>query len=281
MKKLLFLLALLCTPFLATLRAAEFKVISWNVLYGFNHGQEIDAGAEWLAKQAPDVVALQELNGFDEAKLAEVAKRWGHAHSAILKKDGFPVGLTSREPVEVVARIREGLWHGCLHARTAGRDFLVIHLCPGVRATREKEMKLLVPVVEKLLAEKRPLYALGDFNDRSPSDIGYINSQKLLIRRAKPDNLLNGLYHGGVVGGFLDAGLVDSAAPLPANFSVPTRMKSKADTAAEQARLMQRIDFIFTDATTAAAVKTVHVSHDEVLDRVSDHYPVIHSSERK
>lgn len=265
---------------LSCLQAREFKVISWNVLYGFNHGKEIAAGSEWLRKQAPDVVALQELNGFDEVKLAEVAKAWGHPYSAILKKDGFPVGLTSKTPIEVVARIREGLWHGCLHARTADTDFMVIHLCPHTRATREQEMKILAPLAAKLLSEKRRLYALGDFNDKSPRDIRYTNAQKILIKRAKPTNLLNGVFDAGVVAGFMDAGLVDSAAPLPANFSVPTRMKPHADTPVEQAKFMQRIDLILTDPATAASVRTVHVSQDEVLDSVSDHYPVIHSSER-
>ena len=277
----LFLSAILGFLSFASLQAKEFKVISWNVLYGFNHGKEIAKGSEWLRKQQPDVVALQELNGFDEEKLAATAKAWGHPYSAILKKDGFPVGITSKTPIEVVAKIREGLWHGCLHARTADTDFLVIHLCPHVRATREKEMKILTPLVSKLLGEKRRLYALGDFNDKSPRDIKYTNAQKVLIKRAKPENLLNGIFDAGVVKGFMDAGLVDSAAPLPANFSVPTRMKSHADTPSEQARFMQRIDLVLTDPATAASVRTVHVSQDEVLDAVSDHYPVIHSSERE
>lgn len=274
---LLFALAL---AFASTLEAREFKVISWNVLYGFNRGKQIDAGRDWLARQQPDVVALQELNDFNEQKLAEVAKGWGHPYSAILKEDGFPVGLTSRTPIEVVSRIREGLWHGCLHARTAGTDFLVIHLCPGVRATRVAEMERLVPVVASILRDKRRLFVLGDFNDKSPRDIDYTNAQKILIERAKPLNLLEGHFSGAVVAGFMDAGLVDSAAPLPANFSVPTRMKPHADTAAEQAMFMQRIDLVLTDPATAAEVRTVHTSQDEILSTISDHYPVIHSSER-
>ncbi|MCW1883874.1 endonuclease/exonuclease/phosphatase family protein [Luteolibacter flavescens] len=266
---------------LSPLAAKEFKVISWNVLYGFNRGKKIEAGSEWIRKQQPDVVALQELNGFTEKSLAKAAASWGHPHSAILKKDGFPVGITSKTPIEVVAKLRKGLWHGCLHARTADTDFMVIHLCPGVRETREKEMKLLAPRVSKLLGEKRRLFLLGDFNDKSPADIAFTNSNKAIVERAKPGNLLDGKFDAGVVGGFLDAGLVDSAKPLPSNFSTPTRMKPFADDPSEQYRYLQRIDLVLTDAVTAAEVRTVHTSQDAVLDTVSDHYPVIHSSERK
>lgn len=273
--------ALLVFPLVPFLNAKEFKVISWNVYYGFNKETEITNGQEWLRKQQPDVVALQELNGFDEVKLATVAKAWGHPYSAILKKNGFPVGLTSKTPIKVISRIREGLWHGCLHARTADTDFLVIHLCPGVQATRAKEMKLLAPVVSEILGEKRRLFALGDFNDKAPRDIEFTNAQKILIKGAKPDNLKDGLYSDEVVGGFIHAGLVDAAAPLPANFSVPTRMKPHADTAVKQAKFLQRIDLVLTDPTTAAEVRTIHTSQDEILSKVSDHYPVIHSSERK
>ena len=82
--------------------ADRLTIMSYNVLYGFDKGKGLDAGARWIAKQRPDVLALQELNGFTPAKLAEAARRWGHEHAVILKEDGFPVGLTSRFPIEVI-----------------------------------------------------------------------------------------------------------------------------------------------------------------------------------
>lgn len=260
--------------------AAEFKVISWNVLYGFNKHTRIIEGQEWLRKQQPDVVALQELNGFDEKKLAKIAAGWGHPYSAIMKTDGFPVGLTSLTPITVISKIHEGLWHGCLHARTADTDFLVIHLCPHEQKVRAKEMGILTPLVQQILAEKRRLFTLGDFNDKSPLDIEFTNDQPLLISGAKPANLKDGKFSAEVVAGFMESGLIDSAAPLPANFTVPTRMKPHADTAVKQVQYLQRIDLILTDKETARETRTIHVSQDEVLNLVSDHYPVIHSSER-
>ncbi len=36
------------------------KIISWNVLYGFNHGRATRAGGHWIHAQNPDIVAFQE-----------------------------------------------------------------------------------------------------------------------------------------------------------------------------------------------------------------------------
>ncbi|MDA7619379.1 hypothetical protein N8655_02105, partial [bacterium] len=99
------------------------KVVNWNVLYGFNHQKSVKQGANWIKKQAADVVALQELNGHNQARLEEVAAEWGHDHAAILKKEGFPVGLTSSQPVEVIERRVKGFHHGYLHCKTHGIHF--------------------------------------------------------------------------------------------------------------------------------------------------------------
>src|SRR5690606_18373497 len=102
----------------------------------------------------------------------------------------------------------------------------------------------------------------------SPLDIEFTNAQEILLKGAKPANLRDGKYSAEVVAAIMAPGLVDSAAPLPANFSVPTRMKPHADTAVEQAKYLQRIDLVLTDAETAKAVRTVHVSQDKVLNGI-------------
>ena len=47
------------------------KIINWNVLYGFNHGQSVSDGTRWLQDQQPDIAAFHELNGISEAQLKE------------------------------------------------------------------------------------------------------------------------------------------------------------------------------------------------------------------
>ena len=47
-------------------KTGTLKIVNWNVLYGFNHKKSIKQGANWIKKQAADVVALQELNGHSQ-----------------------------------------------------------------------------------------------------------------------------------------------------------------------------------------------------------------------
>ena len=73
--------------------------------------------------QEADIVSLQELNEYNQAKLAEDAKSYGHAYSVLLKEEGFPTGITSRYPIEDVHRVTEGFHHGLLRVRIKGIYF--------------------------------------------------------------------------------------------------------------------------------------------------------------
>ena len=63
------------------------KVITHNVWYGFTKKSEPRHGEwrQWMSRQSPDVVSLQEINGFSANDLAEDAVSWGHSYSEILK----------------------------------------------------------------------------------------------------------------------------------------------------------------------------------------------------
>jgi exodeoxyribonuclease-3 len=98
----------------------ELKVINWNVLYGFNHKKSIEPDAAWIRYQNPDVLGLQELNKYTLESLSKMALEWGRAHSVRLKQKGFPAGLTSKQPIEVIERRVEGFHHGYLHCKTCG-----------------------------------------------------------------------------------------------------------------------------------------------------------------
>ena len=110
------------------------RVVTWNVLRGFLDRTQVEPAQQWLREQAPDVVALQEVNGFTEERLRETARAWGHEHAVMAKERGYPVALTSRTPIEVVQRRLEGMHHGYLHARTAGLDDDLGTLQPGLVA---------------------------------------------------------------------------------------------------------------------------------------------------
>ena len=112
------------------------KVVNWNVLYGFNHQKSVKQGANWIKKQAADVVALQELNGHNQARLEEVAAEWGHDHAAILKKGGFPVGLTSSQPIEGIGAESRGSTMVTFTARHM--EFISLSSISGPENTRKQ-----------------------------------------------------------------------------------------------------------------------------------------------
>ena len=86
--------------------AESVKIITYNVLYGFNHGKNIKDGQAWLKAQQADFIALQEMKGFDANKFAKLAKSWGHEHSYFYKRpQGMPLAFSSRFPISEVEEL--------------------------------------------------------------------------------------------------------------------------------------------------------------------------------
>ncbi|MCC8142817.1 MAG: hypothetical protein LUD02_05580 [Tannerellaceae bacterium] len=79
--------------------AEKIRIISYNITDGFDDLKDTDRIArfvDWVKEKDPEVLALQELVSFKEKDLQELAKRYGHPYVAILKEDGYPVGITSK-----------------------------------------------------------------------------------------------------------------------------------------------------------------------------------------
>jgi len=258
------------------------RVITWNVLRGFLDRTQVEPAQRWLAAQAPDVVALQEVNGFTEAKLREVAAAWGHDHAVMAKERGYPVALTSRTAIEVVERRLEGMHHGYLHARTAGLDVVVVHLHPGKWKFRRKEVTIVAALVQRLVREQREVVVLGDFNAHHPLDCEYLDQrQALLARRAAGGNLIEGrTFDYGVLARFAEAGVADAAYRLlgeqaAAAGTFPTRVLKHAGTEEAQRGFLERLDFILLSPKAMARAKAAALPRGGVLEQVSDHYPVV------
>jgi endonuclease/exonuclease/phosphatase family metal-dependent hydrolase len=259
------------------------SIVTWNVWNGFAGGKRVDEGCAWLRERGPDVVALQELTGITEARLGELAARWGHDHAATAKEGGYPVGLTSRTAIEVVERRTEGLHHGYLHARTAGIDFVVVHLHPGSWEFRLKEARAIAPLLERLLAAGRPVVVLGDFNAHSAVDRESLATRRPLIERRREQgggNLRGAAFDHETMQTFLALGLHDLAweqrrgSASPAG-TFPSRVLEHARTEELQRGFLERIDFVLAGGATAARCTRVVVPRGGVLEQVSDHYPVV------
>jgi len=241
---------------------ARLRVVSWNVLYGFNHGRSVDEGVAWLNDQAPHVLALQELNGFTADKLAATAARYGHGHSALQKESGFAMGLTSTAPIEVLERRVDGFHHGYLHARTHGIEFFVVHFWPG----KAHEVEHVLGRARARLAAGARVAILGDFNTHSARDATFLAG-----KRAEPRfEELGSLEAAGfvdVVHRFDRRALVSCPSPI----TIPRWSKDLEEVDSKR----QRIDFVLLDGELAHRARSATILRSETLDAISDHYPVV------
>ena len=240
------------------------KIVNWNVLYGFNHKKSVKQGAKWIKKQAADVVALQELNGHTQAELEEVAAEWGHDHAAILKKGGFPVGLTSSQPIEVIELRVKGFHHGYLHSKTHGIHFFVVHFWPGKYWEADWILDKAAPLVER----DEKVIILGDFNGNSRKDEDFLITNATLRKRDYT------IVDKVEVKGFVD--IVHKHDPKakisqPSSITIPRWTKDL-----EELKLKRyRIDFVFADRTFAKTSHSGTISLAKEIETISDHYPVI------
>ena len=241
-----------------------FKIVNWNVLYGFNHKKSVKQGANWIKKQAADVVALQELNGHNQVGFKEVAAEWGHDHAAILKKGGFPVGLTSSQPIEVIERRVKDFHHGYLHCKTHGIHFFVVHFWPGKYWEADWILDKTAPLIER--GEK--VIILGDFNGNSRKDEDFLIANATLRKRDYT------FVDKVEAKGFVD--IVHKHDPeakisQPSPITIPRWTKDLKELKLKR----YRIDFVFADKSFAEQSYSGTISLAREIETISDHYPVI------
>ena len=241
-----------------------FKIVNWNVLYGFNHKKSVKQGANWIKKQAADVVALQELNGHNQVGFKELAAEWGHDHAAILKKEGFPVGLTSNQPIEVIERRVKDFHHGYLHCKTHGIHFFVVHFWPGKYWEADWILDKTAPLIER--GEK--VIILGDFNGNSRKDEDFLIANATLRKRDYT------FVDKVEAKGFVD--IVHKHDPeakisQPSSITIPRWTKDLKELKLKR----YRIDFVFADKSFAEQSHSGTISLAREIETISDHYPVI------
>lgn len=263
------LLALL--PLLASCAQARLSLINWNTYHLFDHQQHLPPAAAWLAEQAPAIVALQEVLHCDHEKLRELASTWGHDHAVMHKESGYPVALTSNEPIEVVECRTKGFHHGYLHARTHGFDVLVVHFWPG----KVHEPEHVAALAQQLRDQGRPVLIVGDFNSEIRHDEDYLQQHGHL------GNVVAGQrrFDYRITDCFLDLGFVDvthqHAPDAHYTFGSPALIPKWRKNMTEVHTARRRIDFVFADARTAARSLSANVlSNDDTVGTWSDHYPL-------
>lgn len=261
------------------------RVMSYNTWYVFAKGQEQDAGCEFVLSQTPDVVALQELTNIQPEKLQQLASRWGHENSSLLKTSGFSVGLTSRWPIETIERRLAKMHHGYLHAKTNGVHYFVVHLSPFKWEVRKREAGILLTKIKPLIENKERVIVLGDFNAHAANDSTWLKGDEKLIRDLKKsdeqhehvENLRDGRINYSVMELFLTSGLSDTTEThLPKTAAKRSTFTTGIWTDKETApKTGQRIDFILASQAMQAQVQSSKIVRQGIVNKISDHYPVI------
>lgn len=259
----------------------RFRLLTYNVWYGFTKVPDRkSAWLDWVGKQEPDVVVLQELNTYTDKQLASDAALWGHAHSVLLKEDGFPTGITSRTPISDIKRFRDGFHHGLMRVRVAGYYVYVVHLHPSNWEVRIRETKLLLDDAAKLPAGSRIVVA-GDFNTFSPKDAKHYSKLKdlepffsRLDQRSKgrAKNLRDGRLDYTPLRLFAEAGFVDQEARFRNEFqgTFPTRIEKEGEHGD-----LRRLDYVLTSPNLSNTVVRAWSIVDQHTHKLSDHYPVM------
>jgi len=259
----------------------SLKIISYNVWYGFTKVPERkETWIAWMNNQAPDIVSLQELNGYSPHDLAEDAQKYGHAYSALLKEEGFPTGLTSRYPIEDIQRTTEGFHHGLLRARIKGIYIYIIHLHPSNWETRKDEIRRILEDIEGLPSESKIILA-GDFNTFSPHDSIYYAHGNLepFFKERDLDygekNLNQGNLDYSVITDVMDFGLIDlEAAYRNSSYVFPGSFPTWIEKEGEHGD-QRRLDYVFASRNLADHVIRARVIASDSTQILSDHLPVM------
>ena len=274
------------------------KILNYNVFNGFRRNASFETAVKWVNEQSPDIAGWQELVGWNEDRLKTAAKKWNHPYAATLKGGGYNIGLSSRQPIEVLQRRTTNFWHGYLHCRTVGLDVIVCHLWPGSRRQQIKEATLLYELVVRLDQQGREIVLMGDFNAHSRLDQSWIDQQQPLIDHRWPGNknkmladrfIVDGKWNFDVMNKIMEAPLQDvvrikfdlqyrqpSYKSLLDLGSYPTTVLGHVNTPEKQDGFLERIDFILASPDLEKRCLNAEVMRDDKpLESISDHYPVM------
>lgn len=258
------------------------KVLTYNIFKGMEKdsspGKEVFIN--WVKNCAPDIVALQEVNGFTQTKLESMARKYGHPYAILLKESGYPVALTSKYPIVNVRKVTDNMHHGFIQARISNLDIIVLHLSPHKYWKRSEEIDLILETLQNPESGKSCLL-MGDFNSYSPLDSlhyqdGLLWKQLKTLEKKHQhhENLKNNKIDYSVIQKVLNAGFYDALKLKNKTFisTVPT-LAPEYTFLEKQVPL--RIDYIFISKYLKKSLLHSSVIKDDFTDYKSDHYPIL------
>lgn len=284
---LLFISCILCSMLYAQQNEDKtIKIVTYNVWNAFEKDPKCRTNfVKWMNQQKPDVVALQEMRGFTEEMLAELAKEYGHLYTAIVRKNSHQVALTSKSPIEIINKfVGGGYWNGFLHAKTYGINFTVSHFCPYTWKQRLEEAKLITNYIKT--NRLKNYVVMGDFNAHSPLDDEVLRSHTLLIenyinkeKNPQIKNMrANNSLDYSVLSHFYSEGFIDIVAQLiPAKDRMTFPSAFLKGTKIDDPNYLltrERLDYFLISENLVPLCEKAFVHNMGDAEEISDHFPV-------
>lgn len=275
------LLGLLLTVLSLGHAQETLKIVSYNVLYGLkqdsvNIARYINFVHDWN----PDIIALQEMNGYTQETLEKLGQEIQHDYVLQSKEEGFPVAITSKYPLVNFRKVTENMWHSYIYTKIKGVHFFVIHFSPFSYQKRLKEVSDILAQAQEIPSSE-PILIMGDFNSLDVSDQGQYDQKMLDGMRGNEKkhkhvrNLQDGQIDYSVLAKLKEAGFKDTYRLLHQKFesSVPTFKDGNGNIKSSNTGAGKRIDFIWANHAAATMVSKSGVIKNEHTHYISDHYP--------
>ena len=274
------------------------KLISYNVYWGMKQDSTTDKSkfAEWIRKQDPDILALQEMNGFTAGiyefapkganpnNLRKLAESYGHPYVVIVREpstDGsvtFPVAITSKYPIINVNRVLDNNIHGFIEAEIEGLHFIVTHFHPFSSQKRSYEIDQILATIKSKPTNQKWMF-MGDLNSVSPLDKSAYKDNKLRNfiredRKKRPHNQNLGIDDAldyTIQQKILDFGFIDALRYFHPEFDATAPTKLFYD----QSKSPVRYDYLYVSGNMKKDITKCEIIKDSFTDIYSDHYPVV------
>ncbi|MEV0901770.1 endonuclease/exonuclease/phosphatase family protein [Actinoplanes sp. NPDC049802] len=249
------------------------RVMTWNIKNG--GGDRLPAIIKVIGRQRPDVLTLQELQGFHRyggRKLKDLAATLDMTAHLAPSALAQPVAVLVREPLWIARRTRISwrLHHAAAVAvvPTEAGPLTVVsaHLNPFSPYRRMREARWLA--ARYATPDGLALIA-GDMNGLDPDGdhTAALAAQPSLYRRRHLDP--DGRPDTRALAAFREEGFTDLALTVGDGDgrTVPTGYAGREFGAV-------RLDYLLASPPLAARARRVRVIRDDLTDQASDHYPV-------
>ena len=249
--------------------------MTWNIRTGGD--DRLDAITAVIARAAPDVLALQELRGWDRSyrrRMNEVADTLGMTVHLAPSLFGQPVAVLVRPPGRITARatVRWRLHHaaaGVVVSTDRGPLTVVsTHLNPVSPYRRMREARWLAA---RYASADRLVLLAGDLNALDP----WTDHTERMHRLPEPYRRRH-LHRDGTVdtrtiASFAAAGFIDlwRAGGSGEGLTAPTTQGGGKEFSG------MRLDYVLASSPAAALAGAVRVVTGDEAEYASDHYPVI------